>query len=55
MVSAARCNAKYSFKTIRLNTFVSHLVKGVNDVRQTEIHTQVPEPTAFKVEMAMES
>jgi hypothetical protein len=31
-------------------------VHGVNDVRQTEIHTAeplVPEPSAFEVEMAM--
>jgi len=30
---------------------------GINDVRQREIHTeelQVPEPSAFEVEMAME-
>jgi choline-glycine betaine transporter len=26
MVSAARCNAQYSFKTTRLKTFGSHLV-----------------------------
>ena len=37
----------------------SHLfsVHGVNDVRQTEIHTAeplVPEPSAFEVEMAVE-
>jgi len=32
-------------------------VHGVNDVRQTEIHTAeplVPEPSAFEVEMAIE-
>ena len=38
----------------------SHLlnIHGVNDVRQTEIHTAeplVPDPSAFKVEMATES
>ena len=33
-------------------------VHGVNDVRQTEIHTAetlVPEPRAFEVEMAIEN
>jgi hypothetical protein len=32
-------------------------VHGVNDVRQTEIHTEeplVPEPRAFEIEMAVE-
>ena len=32
-------------------------VHGVNDIRQTEIHTAellVPEPSAFEVEMAVE-
>jgi hypothetical protein len=32
-------------------------IHGVNDVRQTEVHTAeplVPEPTAFEVEMAIE-
>ena len=32
-------------------------IHGINDVRQTEIHTAkplVPEPSAFKVEMAIE-
>jgi len=32
-------------------------VHGINDVRQTEIHTSelpVPEPSAFEVEMAIE-
>jgi hypothetical protein len=28
MVSAARCNAQYSFKTTRLKTFGSHLVSN---------------------------
>jgi hypothetical protein len=33
------------------------LVHGVNDVRQTEIHTaepHVPEPSAFEVQLAIE-
>jgi hypothetical protein len=33
------------------------IVHGVNDVRQTEIHTTeplVPEPSAFEVEMVIE-
>jgi hypothetical protein len=32
-------------------------VRGVNDVRQTEIHTAeplVPEPSAFEIELAIE-
>ena len=40
------------------NNFSQHLnVHGVNDVRQTEIHTAeplVPEPSAFEVELAIE-
>jgi hypothetical protein len=43
----------------RWRTHFSHLLNthGVNDVRQTEIHTAellVPKPTAFEVEMATE-
>jgi hypothetical protein len=43
----------------RWKNHFSHLfnVRGVNDVRQTEIHTAqpiVPEPSAFEVEMAIE-
>ena len=38
--------------------FLSFLnIQGVNDVRQTEIHTAeplVPEPSAFEVEMAID-
>jgi len=44
----ARCR-NYFFQLLNVN--------GVNDVRQTEIHTAellVPEPSAFEVEMAIE-
>ena len=43
----------------RWRNYLSQLlnVHGVNDVRQTEIHTAeplVPEPSAFEVELAIE-
>jgi hypothetical protein len=44
----------------RWRSYFSQLfsIHGVNDVRQTEIHTAeplVPDPNAFEVEMAVET
>jgi hypothetical protein len=49
MVSAARCNAQYSFKTTRLKTFGSHLVCTVLDhvCTQFRLAPGSPEPNCW--------
>ena len=53
----ALCGYSHSILARRRNYFSELLnVNGLNDVRQTEIHTAkplVPEPRAFDVEMAI--